>query len=291
MFLTDMLGRCKKLERRAYKAEMKKVTIMFNAENKTVMLPSGAEMYYAKFGRGSRQMVMIPGLNIVDMSGTAGNLAYFYRRFAKELTVYVFDRRKGRDPGCTIRTMAEDLAGAMMALNITDAYVVGVSQGGMIAQYLAAYHPELVRRLVLGVTAAKTNPLMISAVDEWLAIAENGDLQGVLTKSYDKMYTEKQMKLYRRLIPLMMRFTKFMSIERFADHARAIYSLDCSGLLDRIKCPVLVLGAELDKITTAEGAKEIADKLGCKVHIFPNEGHAVYLGKGFNRMVYDFFEE
>ena len=48
----------------------------------------------------------------------------------------------------------------------------------------------------VGVTAAKTNPLMISAVDDWLAMAENDDLQGVLTQSYDKMYTEKQMKEY-----------------------------------------------------------------------------------------------
>lgn len=262
---------------------------MFNAENKTIMLPSGAEMYYAEFCKGIKELVMIPGLNIVDMRGTANNLAYFYRKFTKDFTVYVFDRRKGRDPGCTIRTMAEDVADAMKTLNISNAYVIGVSQGGMIAQYLAAYYPELVKRLVLGVTAAKTNPLMLSAVEEWLAMAENGDLQGVLTKTYDKMYTEKQMKLYQRLVPLMMKFTKFMEIERFADHARAIYTLDSFDILDKIKCPVLVLGAELDKITTAEGAGEIAEKLGCKVHIFPNEGHAAYLSKSFNRMVYDFF--
>ena len=91
---------------------------MYNAENKTITLPSGAEMYYAKFGRGKKQMVMIPGLNILDMNGTANNLAYFYRKFTKDFTVYVFDRRKGRDPGCTLRSMAEDVADAMKTLNI-----------------------------------------------------------------------------------------------------------------------------------------------------------------------------
>lgn len=30
---------------------------------------------------------------------------------------------------------------------------------------------------------------------------------------------------------------------------------------------------------------------GCRLHIFPNEGHAVYLSMEFNRMVYDFFTE
>ena len=70
---------------------------MFNSENKTMKLPCGADMYYAKFGKGSKNLVMIPGLNIVDMEGTAGNLAYFYRKFAKEFTVYIFGRRSGRD--------------------------------------------------------------------------------------------------------------------------------------------------------------------------------------------------
>lgn len=264
---------------------------MYNAENKTVILPSGDEMYYAKFGKGNKQLVMIPGLNIVDVDGTAANLAYFYRRFAKDFTVYVFDRRKGCDPECTIRSMSDDVADAMKSLNITNAYVLGVSQGGMIAQYLAAEHPELVQKLVLGVTAARANPVMLEALNEWITMAESGDLKGVLTKTYDKMYTEKQMKKYRMLIPLMMKFTKLMSIERFAEHARAIKTLDSIDILEKIECPVLVLGAELDKITTAEGSKEIAEKLGCKLHIFHNEGHAAYLSNEFNSMVYDFFTE
>lgn len=262
---------------------------MFNAENKTVKLSSGAQMYYAKFGSGDKILVMIPGLNIIDMNGTATNLAYFYRKFAKEYSVYIFDRRSGRDAGATIQSMTDDLAAAMQSLGLSGAYVLGVSQGGMIAQYLAADHPELVKRLVLGVTAARTNPLMIEAIDTWLEMAEKDDLKGVLTKSYERMYTKSQMKMYRLIIPVMLRFVKCMSTARFADHARAIYSLDSTERLNRIKCPVLVVGAEQDRITTSDGAREIAKLLGCKCYIFPHEGHAAYLSKGFNKMVYDFF--
>ena len=262
---------------------------MYNAENKIVKLPSGAEMYYAKFGRGDRQMVMIPVLNIVDMNGTAGKLAYFYRKFTKDFTVYVFDRRKGRDPECTLHSMACDLASAMNSLHISNAFVLGVSQGGMIAQYLAAEHPELVKKMILGVTSGRTNPLMMDAVAEWISMAEKGDLEGVITRSYDKMYTDNQMKKYRKLMPLMMKFTKCMSAERFADQARAIYSLDIFESLDKIKCPVLVLGGELDVITTPDGAKELAEKLKCKCYIFRGEGHVAYLSKAFNQMVYDYF--
>lgn len=264
---------------------------MFNAENKTVKLPSGAQMYYAKFGSGDKILVMIPGLNIIDMNGTANNLAYFYRKFAKEYTVYIFDRRAGRDEGATIQSMADDLSAAMQELGLSGAYVLGVSQGGMIAQYLAADHPELVKRLVLGVTAARTNPCMLEALDGWIEMAEKNDLKGVITESYEKMYTEAQMKMYRLIIPVMIRFVKCMSVERFADHARAIYTLNSIDRLEKIKCPALVLGAEKDRITTPDGAREIAKLLGCKCIIFKGEGHAAYLSKGFNKMVYDFFAQ
>ena len=264
---------------------------MFNAENKTLKLSCGAEMYYAKFGKGKRELVMIPGLNIVDMRGTAANLAYFYRKLTKDFTVYIFDRRSGCDRNATIRSMADDLADALKTLGLEKCCVAGVSQGGMIAQYLTLYHPELVKKLFLGVTAARTNPVMTAAVDEWEAMAENGDLKGILTKTYDKMYTESQMKIYRLVIPAMMHFTKFMSVERFADHAKAIYSLDCIDMLKNIKCPTLVIGAENDKITTAQASREIAAQLGCECHILHNEGHAAYLSKKFNKMMYDFFME
>ena len=264
---------------------------MFNAENNTLKLPCGADMYYAKFGKGKQNLVMIPGLNIVDMDGTAANLAYFYRKFTSEFTVYIFDRRSGRDENATIKSMSDDLYDAIHTLGIGEAYFLGVSQGGMIAQYLAAEHPGLVKKLVLGVTASSTNPTMLEALGEWIKTAEKGDLKGVFTKSYDRMYTPKQMKLYRLIIPVIMKFTKFMSIERFEDHAKAILSLDSSHLLNNITCPSLVIGAEMDRVTTPQASWEIAETLGCRCHIFKGEGHAVYLNSAFNRMVYDFFTD
>jgi pimeloyl-ACP methyl ester carboxylesterase len=48
----------------------------------------------------------------------------------------------------TLSDMARDATGLMNALNLAPAHVVGASMGGMIAQTLAAEHPDSVRSLV-----------------------------------------------------------------------------------------------------------------------------------------------
>lgn len=48
----------------------------------------------------------------------------------------------------TLADMAEDAAGLLRELDLAPAHVIGASMGGMIAQTLAARHPESVRSLV-----------------------------------------------------------------------------------------------------------------------------------------------
>ena len=112
---------------------------------------------YVSFGRGTKPLVLIPGLNLRNVKGSGYALAWMYRVFARDFKVYCIDRKRQILKDYTVEAIAEDYAAAMQALGIHDSYVVGVSQGGMIAQYLAINHPELVRKLVLAVTSARSN--------------------------------------------------------------------------------------------------------------------------------------
>jgi pimeloyl-ACP methyl ester carboxylesterase len=55
--------------------------------------------------------------------------------------------RSKRAARYTLRDMADDAAGLLEELELAPAHVVGASMGGMIAQCLAARHPEAVRSL------------------------------------------------------------------------------------------------------------------------------------------------
>ena len=115
----------------------------------------GISMDYFVFGEGKKIFVMLPGLSLKKITDSAASVAGAYRDFGKEYTVYVFDRKNNVEPGYSIENMAADTAKIMAHLGIRDTYLFGVSQGGMIAQILAAEHPELVKKLILGSTSAK----------------------------------------------------------------------------------------------------------------------------------------
>lgn len=241
------------------------------------------------FGTGTRPLILIQGLNTRGIRGAALSLAYMYRIFAKDFRVYLFDRRPVVEEGITVRDFAADIAAAMDALNIQSADILGVSQGGMIAQYLAIDRPDLVHRLVLAVTLCRNNETVEKVIRNWTGLAENGHMKALVTDMAGKMYSDAYLKRYRPLLPLLTLLQKPRDVRRFGILARSCLTCDTYDILDRIQCPVLVIGGRQDKVVTGTASREMAEKLGCKLHLYGNLGHAAYEeAKDFNRIVYDF---
>ena len=122
--------------------------MILNAKSNVVDVDN-IQMDYVTFGRGKDIIILIPGLgeSIATFKGKSLMIALPYREIAKKFRVYIFSRKKILPAEYSTRSMARDLVKAMKALGIKSANIVGVSQGGMIAQYIAIDFPSYVKKI------------------------------------------------------------------------------------------------------------------------------------------------
>lgn len=253
---------------------------------------NGIEMEYFSFGKGKKVFVILPGVSVKSVMLSERAICSAYREFSDEYTVYVFDRRSDMPEGYTVRQMADDTAAVMTALGLGDLHIFGASLGGMIALSLAVYHPELVAKVVLGSTSARHDALG-SASDEWIELAEKGDLSALTASFIESLYSENTLGGYKDLLMHMNDDATERDIENFIIQTKAVHGFDVYDQLDKIKCPVLVIGVEGDKVIPPSESVAIADKIGCELYMYGKEyGHCVFdEAPDYKQRIMDFFDK
>jgi len=238
---------------------------------------NGIEMDYCCFGNGSKSFVIIPGLSVKKVTLSAALIEQGFSKFTEEFTVYLFDRRTNVPDEYSIDQMAEDTILAMKKLGLNNVSIFGASQGGMIAQTIALKAPELVEKIVLASTVSRVNDSINEVLKDWITLAQEKKAYE-LNESFCKyIYSENTMNAYRDILLSAGNDITPEEMERFVVMASSIKSFDVYGILDQIKCDVLVLGSMGDKVTTPEGSLEIINKLNCSSFMYGEEcGHAVF---------------
>ncbi|MBO4866332.1 MAG: alpha/beta hydrolase [Ruminococcus sp.] len=262
--------------------------MLYNVKEDSLEI-DGMSIDFVAFGSGEEVMVIIPGLSLKRVKGTGFTLAVMYRQFTKKFRVYIFDRRKVIPENYTAEDIGDEIATAMKALGLENACVMGVSQGGMAAQYLAIKHPELVKKLVLGVTLSRNNDVVRGAVDEWVSLAEKGDIDGLVISTMKYNYPPERLEKFKLIMPALVKAGRPKDPQTFVRMTKACLTCDTYDRLEEIKCPVLVIGDKQDRIVSPEASKEIAEKLGCGLYMTEAYGHGAYEQPEFNDKVAEFF--
>lgn len=239
----------------------------------------GTTMDYIRFGSGKRNLIMLPGLGdgLQTVKGTALPMALMYREFGTDFTVYMFSRKNTLPEGYTTRDMAKDQAEAMELLGIGQADIFGVSMGGMIAQWLAIDFPEKVDKLVLTVTCARPNPILTESVEEWVALAKQGNHAAFMESNLRRIYSEDYYRKNKWMVPLLGLLTKPKTYDRFFCQAQACLAHDAYENLHQIKATTLVMGGEKDLALGGDASVEIAAAIpGAELRMYPQWGHGLY---------------
>ena len=236
----------------------------------------GTYMTVIRFGQGTKCFVMLPGVSLTGLSGMGEAVAGAYQAIAETYTVYLIDYRHEAVPDCTVQDLAEDVYHVMKVLGIRAADVYGVSLGGMTAQVLALKHPECVHKAVVCSAMCCGNELIYGVAKEWIRTAEQGDVIAMNRCFFRTIYSEKFRKMNREALKAAETVGTEEDLERLRILTGTLLKFDISAEVGKIECPVLVLGDEEDRVTGAEGARLIAEKIGCELYLYRGYGHAVY---------------
>ncbi|SOB96732.1 alpha/beta fold hydrolase [Pseudobutyrivibrio ruminis] len=237
------------------------------------------DMYYVAFGEGEKNLVVLPGLSdgLWTVKGKAMLLAGSYKKFFKDYTVYMFSRKNEIPEGYSIEDMADDQALAMRNLGIDRAIVMGVSQGGMIAQFLAANHSELVEKLILVVTAPYANETIKGVVTKWIEMTRNASHTELMLDTAEKVYTKEFNEKNKRYLPLVAKFTKPKTYDRFCKNAYAILAFDSRPVLSKIKCPTYIMSGNCDNTVGNDAPYELHAAIEhSEILIFEGLGHGLF---------------
>lgn len=229
-------------------------------------------IYYQQAGSGE-PLVLVHGL-----SGSGRWWARNIRYLAQRYTVYVIDLigfggSRGRH-----RFLLDEasyyLSRWMDVLDIEDAIVVGHSMGGVIAIDLAARHPVKVSRLVLVDTAAL---------------------------AYERTLFQNVTGLIRAVYRLPMSFIPVLLMDAWRAGPftilRAAYDLlmtDITGLLERIRCPVLIVWGDRDAIVPLQIGERLHKHLeDSRMIVISGAGHNPMWDRAreFNLIIGEFLRE
>ena len=201
------------------------------------------------------------------------NLPWAMLRFAMHLPV--------RSP-YALADMAADALGVLDALGITRAHVCGASMGGMVAQHLAAQHPERVKSLTLVMTSSGARHLPQAGMtvrrmlmsrpdgnDKAAVVAHMVRLLGVIGSP---AYPSEPERLQRRLQTMVARSW------HPAGTVRQMLAIAADGdrtaLLPRISAPTHVMHGAADVLVPVAAAHDLRSKIrGSTIDIIPGMGH------------------
>lgn len=251
------------------------------------------DMDYISFGKGSKTLVVIPGLSdgLKTVKGSGLVFSMILKKYIKDYKIYVFSRKNKMEVGYSTKDMAKDQKLAMEKLGISKAHIIGISQGGMIAQHFAVDYPEMVEKLVIAVSVSRQNHTIQTAIKSWIDMAISEDYKSLVIDTIEKTYTGKNLKINRIMYPISTRLGRPKSFDRFIIQANSCINHNAYDELDKITCPTLVIGGDSDKVvgenTSQEMAKMIKDS---KLIIYEGLGHGAFVeARDFNDQILNFF--
>lgn len=238
-------------------------------------------MDYCKFGSGDRALIILPGLSIQSVMGSADAIAQAYQSLAEDYTIYVLDRRKELPPVYTVNDSAEDAVDALKALGLEKVSIFGASYGGMEAMILAAAYPEMVDKIIVASTSADLTAEEFQTVSGWVSLAKAGDAEGLYLAFGEALYPEEVFEQSRQLLIDAAKTVTEEELGRFIILGEGMEGYDITDQIGQIRCPMLAIGDRQDQVLGGSATEKIGE------YMSGNENFELFMYDGYGHAVYD----
>ena len=204
---------------------------------------------------------------------------------AAQHRVITFDNRgvgaTGGFTPTTIEAMAHDAVAFIRALGLERVDLLGFSMGGMIAQLIAADHPQLVRKVIL----AGTGPAGGEGITKVTRLSHFDTLRGLLTLQDPKQFlfftrTPAGRRAGKEFLARLKERTEHrdnaISPRSYLRQLKAIHRWGQQSPADLsvIHQPVLVANGESDRMVPTSNSVDLAQRLpNADLVIYPDAGH------------------
>ena len=237
---------------------------------------------YARIGDEPNIIVNIEGLSFKHEPPSGFMLKRFvksFRSFTEEYVVYHIGRKQNVSEDYKFADMANDYANMMRREFKEPVNVMGVSTGGQIAQYLAAYHPDVIRKLVIISAAYRLSDegaeIERKAAEYFKQQKYGKSLASLLDLVWNSKIAISIAKFLTRLFG--KRFIgKIEYPNDFLTEIRGDVEMNFKDRLKDIKAPTLVMSGDLEISYSVDDVRMTAEGIpNAKLILYKGYGHGL----------------
>ncbi len=243
------------------------------------------------------------GPTIVFINGLTMDVNGWYfqvQPFSERYTVLRYDcRGQGQsdkpDMPYSQDMHADDLKSLMDRIEIQKVHVIGISNGGMVAQHFILKYPEKVGALVLVDTCSYIDTLLEIIIKVWIRATEVGGSEFRYDIALPALFAEGFIKRNLELIATLKEISvKNNPPEPIKNLAKGCLIHNVNDRIPEIKAPTLIIVGEEDILIPLKYSKILNEKIeGSRLVIMKDCGHVPTLEKPeeFNKIVLEFLKD
>ena len=249
---------------------------------------NGERLHYTVSGQG-------PAVMLVHSMGTSG---YMWRDQIAALedryTCIAFDCRGHGETSYNqtfdVAGVAADHKAGLDALGVETAHVIGLAMGGPIAISFAAQWPDATRSLIIADAFVDMREVGGARIPSWEKSVHETPME-----EFGRQYAESRLMASAtdQARKDMREAIAKVTPEAYIDTMHAIFDIEFTAELSKVRAPTLVIFGEEDEVTPRHHSEQIANGVsGGVLETIPNAGHIANIDQpaAFNRLMSAFLD-